>query len=187
MFIKKNIMLFFIILTIILSHGETVILIEPGDLIEIKATNLEEYSFLKRVDNRGFLNLPYIGEVKAEGLSTARLAQIIKNRLEDGYFRNPEIIVEIKKSALKSVFIFGLIRNAGEYEYNNGLRMLELLSKAGGYVGDVRGLKAKVFRNNKKIGLFKLSNLVIHNEIKYNIEILPDDVVIIISEGEHEN
>ncbi len=167
-------------------YGQQVVLIERGDLLRINTEGIDEYNFLKSVDDNGFLILPYIGKIKAEGLSAEKLSDVIKNKLEDGYFRNPVIRVEIEKSALKKVYVFGLVRNAGEFEYRKNLRVLEVLSMAGGYLGNVDGLSVKIFRQNKRVGTFPLSNLIVNNLINYNVEIMPEDVVIIISEVENE-
>ncbi|MFW5782843.1 MAG: hypothetical protein ACOCWO_06090, partial [Candidatus Muiribacteriaceae bacterium] len=79
-----------------------------------------------------------------------------------------------------------LVRDAGEYQYENGMRILQLISKSGGYLGNVDGLIVKIFRQNRKVGIFKLNNLISHNRVNYNVELLPGDIICILSGDEDE-
>lgn len=185
----KKLMIYFILFSAfftIYSQNESVMLVEKGDLLKISTTNIQEYNFLKYVDNNGYIDLPYIRTIKVEGLSLEEIAGIIKNKLNDGYFRDPEVTVSIEKSVEKKIYVFGMVRNAGEYLYSKDMRVLELISKAGGYIGDTKGLTVKIFRNNEKVAIFSLSKLIDHNLINYNVKILPGDILVILSEVENE-
>ncbi|MCK9223870.1 MAG: polysaccharide export protein [Candidatus Muirbacterium halophilum] len=180
--------LFFLLITVLFINvfAEKLIIIEKGDLLRISTHEIEEYNFLKYVDENGYVVLPYVGKIKVSGLDTSKVSSIVKNKLEDGYFRNPQVNITVEKSREKKVYIFGLVRNAGEYNYKQGLRVLELVSLSGGYLGNIDGLIVKIFRNNSKVGIFRLSRIISENRVNYNVEIQPDDIVCILSEAENE-
>ncbi|PLX19202.1 MAG: hypothetical protein C0601_02465 [Candidatus Muiribacterium halophilum] len=173
----------YIIISILLTIG--VIALEPGDLIRITTQNIEEYSFLKYIDDDGFITLPYIGKIKAKGILPSDLAVIIENKLNDGYFRDPEVIVELEKEKEKKYYIFGLVRKAGEYKLEDGTRVLKAISKAGGYLGNVSDLVVKIFRTDQKVGIFELDKIITQNKVNYNVEIKEGDIICIISEAEN--
>lgn len=183
---RKILVLILVSLLFINVFSEKLTIIEKGDLLRVSTHGIEEYNFLKYVDENGYIVLPYIGRIKVSGLDTEKVSVIVKNKLEDGYFRNPDVVITVEKSKEKKVYIFGLVRNAGEYEYKQGLRVLELVSLSGGYLGNIDGLIVKIFRNNSKVGIFRLSRIISENRVNYNVEIQPDDIVCILSEAENE-
>jgi|GEM_PF-4008716 len=159
--------------------------LENGDLIRITTQGIDEYCFLKYIDDNGFITLPYIGKIKAAGILPGDLAVIIENKLNDGYFRDPEVIVEVEKAKEKKYYIFGLVRNAGEYKLEDDTRVLKAISRAGGYLGNVSDLVVKIFRSDQKVGIFNLEKIISQNKVNYNVKIKEDDIICIISEEEN--
>jgi polysaccharide export outer membrane protein len=172
-----------IMFLILIAYSSDNIVIGKGDLLSIETSNFKEFTFLKYVDNKGKITLPYIGEIKAAGKTPEELSDILEKKLNDGYFVNPKIKISIKKTN-KKVYIFGLVRHGGEFSYESDMRLLKLISLAGGFIGDLDSLTVKIFRNNEKVGIFALKKLITENNTNYNILLEPNDVVCIISEKE---
>lgn len=80
----------------------------------------------------GDLSLPFIGEAPASGKTTAEIAAMIGDRLQQkfGLLDRPEASVEIAE--FRPFFVSGDVQTAGKYPYDPGLNVLKALSIAGG-------------------------------------------------------
>jgi polysaccharide biosynthesis/export protein len=84
------------------------------------------------VNSKGVINLPVIGELKAEGLTLEDLRDVLQVEAEKIF---PNSTVECKLLSFKFTVI-GEIRAPGTYiNYNNYLTVLEAIGRAGG-IGD---------------------------------------------------
>ncbi|HWK65866.1 MAG TPA: polysaccharide biosynthesis/export family protein [Rhizobiaceae bacterium] len=80
----------------------------------------------------GDLSLPFIGEAPATGKTTAEIATMIGDRLQQkfGLLDRPEASVEIAE--FRPFFVSGDVQTPGKYPYDPGLTVLKALSIAGG-------------------------------------------------------
>jgi polysaccharide export outer membrane protein/exopolysaccharide production protein ExoF len=80
----------------------------------------------------GTLSLPFVGEVRATGITTSKLAGSIADRLrsEMGLERRPDTSIEIVQ--FRPFYIVGQVDHPGEYPYRPGLTVLQALGIAGG-------------------------------------------------------
>lgn len=80
----------------------------------------------------GDLSLPFIGEAPASGKTTAEIAAMIGERLQQkfGLLDRPEASVEIAE--FRPFFVSGDVQTPGKYPYDPGLTVLKALSIAGG-------------------------------------------------------
>jgi polysaccharide export outer membrane protein len=83
------------------------------------------------VDADGGFDYPYIGRVKAEGLTAREVAAEIKKRLQPDYLLNPQVTVDLEQSTSKHVNIVGEVRSPGEYPFAGQITVLQALAKAG--------------------------------------------------------
>ena len=84
------------------------------------------------VSAAGTLSLPFIGEIRAEGLSPGEIAKLIADRLrmQTGLGREPDTSVEIVQ--FRPFYIVGDVERPGEFPYRPGVTVLQALSIAGG-------------------------------------------------------
>ncbi len=84
------------------------------------------------VNPAGFLSLPLLGEVAANGMSTSELAHDISERLKDrmGLLEAPDATVEVVK--FRPFYVVGAVDKPGEYPYRPGLTVLEAYAIGGG-------------------------------------------------------
>ncbi len=84
------------------------------------------------VSGSGFLSLPLLGDVQANGLTTAELSQDLGARLKErmGLMASPDVTVEVV--LFRPFYIVGAIEKPGEYPYRPGLNVLEAYAIAGG-------------------------------------------------------
>lgn len=81
----------------------------------------------------GQVMLPIVGALDAGGATTADLAGRVSRALQErtGLNEAPSVAIEILRH--RPVFILGEVAQPGQYEYQPGLRAIQLLSMAGGY------------------------------------------------------
>lgn len=104
----------------------------PGDLIRVTVFRQPDLSGQFRLDGDGDLALPLAGEIRAGRLSTRELEQTIAARLRDAnYLVNPQVSVQVL--TYRPFYIVGEIRRPGEYEYKNGMTVINAVALAGGY------------------------------------------------------
>lgn len=82
------------------------------------------------VNAEGFINYPYIGKLKVEGMTRRGLETHITNFLQqEGYISEPIVIVRFVE---RQVTILGEVKHPGVYQYENDrINILEALSMAG--------------------------------------------------------
>jgi polysaccharide export outer membrane protein len=105
--------------------------IGPDDLLTVTVFNEAQLSGRFRVENDGQFSYPFLGRVKAGGITAADVAAQLKARLADGYLRNPQVTVEVEQFRSQSVFVQGEVRNPGKYVLSGSVTLLEALAQAG--------------------------------------------------------
>jgi len=98
------------------------------------------------VSSLGIIHIPFIGPVKAEGLTISQLAPLITKPLAKDYFVNPEVNILIKEYHSLQYYISGAVSSPGLYEMNSEATLMELIAKAGGVLSE-RGNLAYILRS----------------------------------------
>ncbi|NJN45167.1 MAG: polysaccharide export protein [Candidatus Competibacteraceae bacterium] len=106
--------------------------IGPEDLLDIKVFGVEELSQKVRVNSAGNISLPLIGEVKATGLLSQELEDVIEGNLAKDYMQNPIVNVFIEEYASQRVTIGGAVGKPGVYALRGSTTLLQAISMAGG-------------------------------------------------------
>jgi protein involved in polysaccharide export with SLBB domain len=117
-------------------------LLGPSDKVRIKAyewrasrDEIFEWDALNdefTVSAGGTLSLPFVGEIRAAGLTTKEVAGSIADQMrsEMGLSRQPDMSVEIVQ--FRPFYIVGQVDHPGEFPYRPGLTVLQAVSIAGG-------------------------------------------------------
>jgi polysaccharide export outer membrane protein len=84
------------------------------------------------VSSQGMINVPFIGSVKAEGLSIPQLEKKVTKPLAADFFVDPEINIVIKEYHSLQYYISGAVGSPGLYEMTSEATLMELIAKAGG-------------------------------------------------------
>lgn len=84
------------------------------------------------VSGSGYLSLPLLGDVSANGMTTTELSHELGLRLKDrmGLVASPDVTVEVVQ--FRPFYIVGAVEKPGEYPYRPGLNVLEAFAIAGG-------------------------------------------------------
>ncbi|WP_299675028.1 polysaccharide biosynthesis/export family protein [uncultured Tenacibaculum sp.] len=103
------------------------------------------------IDNKGFINFPVIGKLKIAGLTRGEAIDMIKNKLDPDYVKNPTINIRI---ANYTVTVLGDVRRPGTYTIpNERITILEAIGLAGDLNITGKRNTIKVFReiNGEKV------------------------------------
>lgn len=106
-------------------------LVGAHDLLKITIYGEPLLSGALRVDNDGSFPFQYLGRVKAEGLTTAQVEKTLRDRLGDGYLRNPQVSVEVLEYRSQSVFVTGEVRLPNKYSLPGNSTLMDVLTLAG--------------------------------------------------------
>lgn len=106
--------------------------LQSGDFLRIMVFGVEELSGEYKIDSKGDVTIPLIGDVKALGLNKKDLRNTITRALIDGeYYKDPKVTVEI--IGMQPFYILGEVKNPGSYEYHTDLNIFKAVAIAGGF------------------------------------------------------
>lgn len=103
----------------------------PGDLIDIRVFGRPELGRETRINNQGQVRLPFIGDVSVACLDENRLAQFLTEKYKK-YLRDPQVDVFVKEYKSQPVAVIGSVSTPGRFQLQRRVRLLELLTFAGG-------------------------------------------------------
>ena len=161
-------------------------LVGPRDILTLKisAGGEDQVNVDLTVSSRGMINIPFIGEVKAEGLTIPHLTTLIKKPLAKDYFENPDVNIQVKEYHSLQYHISGAVSKPGMYEMTTKVTLMELIARAGGVLPE-RGNVAYILRSPaggasadepEKINL---KSLLDQGDMRHNPVLLSGDSVYI--------
>jgi polysaccharide biosynthesis/export protein len=103
----------------------------PQDVVAITVWEQPELSGKFTIEADGSFTFPLIGRVQAGGLTLRAVETLLKERLADGFFRNPQVSVAVEEYQSQRVFIVGEVRNPGPYPLTGEMTLIEALARAG--------------------------------------------------------
>ncbi|MET0402565.1 MAG: polysaccharide biosynthesis/export family protein [Cystobacter sp.] len=80
----------------------------------------------------GFISLPMVGEVRAEGRTPTELSEQIRDSLKP-YVQEPRVTVIVREVNSSRVFITGEVARPGAYPLRGRVSVLQALALAGGF------------------------------------------------------
>lgn len=105
--------------------------INGGDKLDVKVYNHSDLTVKTVVTPDGYLGMPLIGQVKISGLTLGQAAQKLADALSK-YIRNPKVGISPYEIVSENVSIAGSISHPGIYPISDGMRLADLIAKAGG-------------------------------------------------------
>lgn len=124
--------------------------IGPHDLLRIEVFQVEELSSQERVNDRGFVTLPLIGEIHVGGLTPGDAEDNIEAVLGQNYLQNPQVNVFIAEYASQDVTVTGSVNKPGVYPMTGRTTLLQAIALAGGFGEVANEEEVIVFRRGEK-------------------------------------
>lgn len=157
-----------------------------ADRVRIAVYQEEDLASLTRIDARGRVNLPLIGEIAIGGLTVIEAQAAIENAYKDGRFlRNPQVNVSVEEYAPREVSIQGRIRNAGRYTLpiESTFTVVELVTKAGG-IDDIGKGSAVTVTRILPDGTKKVFTVDVDSVIRGKKDTKTDDSTLLLQPGD---
>ena len=104
----------------------------PEDEIEIRVWDHDDLTRKTRVGLDGKISFPFVGEIKAQGLSLADLQKEIERRLGPKYIIDPRVSITVLEYKSRKFFVVGNVQKPGTYPLTKPIRVVEAISQAGG-------------------------------------------------------
>lgn len=106
--------------------------LDSGDVLEISVFGLPDFKRRVTVNIDGDVTVPFIGEVRATGLSIADFRKNLTQQLTaSGSMRNPQVTVELIEH--RPFFVSGDVAKPGALPYRPKLTVRHAIALAGGY------------------------------------------------------
>ncbi len=103
----------------------------PEDVLEVSVWGYPDLTRLVAVRPDGKITVPLVGSVTATGMTVDQLVRVL-TRAYAVYIINPHVTVIVKEFRRIRVSVLGQVLRPGSYVLPPGLRLLDLLSMAGG-------------------------------------------------------
>jgi polysaccharide export outer membrane protein len=101
------------------------------DVLDVSVFQAPELSKTVEVDEKGDIDLPLVGEIRAAGKTALELQHDLNSRLGAKYLQNPQVTVIVKEFNSSRVTVSGAVKNPGVFPYK-GQTLLQFVTMAGG-------------------------------------------------------
>jgi polysaccharide biosynthesis/export protein len=155
------------------------------DVLDINVLQPEKLNTTVTVSPDGSITFPYLGNVKAAGLSLADLQENIQRGLANGYMKYPVVSVTLRESRSRKFFVYGEVARPGTYPLDASATVLRGVTIAGGF-NKFGSANVKVLRMRKgKPGYdtIKVNIKAIMNGASESDIVLEPGDIIVVSEG----
>lgn len=131
-----------------------------------------------RIDDYGYIKVPFVGRIKAAGHTAAELQAIIQNGLR-GMSQDPQVLVSIDQSITNSIILAGEVARPGRLVLaTNRESLVDAIALAGGYRGNAKDAVARVQRDGEAFEV-RLSDLL--DMPQEDLQVAPGDRITVIS------
>ncbi|MCK7548621.1 XrtA/PEP-CTERM system exopolysaccharide export protein [Marinobacter koreensis] len=158
-------------------------LIGIGDTISIHVWRNPELSQSIVVRPDGYISMPLMGDVKADGKEPEALASEISVALGE-YIRTPEVTVMVTNPSSKEfrnrVRITGQVANPQSVSFQPGMTVLDLVLMAGGvtdFAADDRAVMHRKVEGEYKSYRLDLEAMITDGDMSTNYALQPGDVI----------
>ena len=163
------------------------ILIGEGDLLQISVFEAKELEKTVRVNSRGFVSLPLIGQVLVSGLTAIEAEEKIEEMYERRFIKDPHVSIFVEEQISQRITLVGQFKNPGTYDYLSNQRLLDVIALGGG-LSEQAGQIVQVRRTRYVQGepntiIVDLDRLIKEGHVELNIRLNGGDVLFIPEAG----
>lgn len=108
------------------------IVLGEGDVVDIKVYREPDLAGVYRVSTHGEIQFPLIGNVKIGGRDAFDVGEDIRERLADGFLKNPQVMVFVREYNSQKIHVLGEVAKDGSFGYERGMTIIQALTNAGG-------------------------------------------------------
>jgi len=102
------------------------------DEIEVRVWGHDDLTRKLRVGLKGTISYPFVGEVRAQGLTPLELQKELEGKLGPRYIVDPHVSVMVTEYKSQKFFVVGNVQKPGTYPLTKPIKVVEAISLAGG-------------------------------------------------------
>lgn len=142
---------------------------QPLDLIQIRVFQEPDMERELRMSRESVVFFPLIGQVSLKGKTIREAEEYVRDLYNRDYLVNPQVNLTVLEYARRTVNVLGSVATPGEIEFprEEGLTLLEAISRAGGFTR---------LADRKKVRLTRQSDAAKEGEAENHI-INADDII----------
>lgn len=108
--------------------------IGPADILAVSvfAGGERQVDVELTVSEQGYVNFPFVGSVKAAGMTSSDMEKTLVVPLERDFFVEPQVHIQVKEYHSLHFFISGAVKSPGKYEMQAATKIMDLVAKAEG-------------------------------------------------------
>ena len=131
-------------------------LLRAGDQIMVRLggvppAEIEQVSGVYQVDGQGYVNMPHIGKVRAEGITQSGLQNAIENSYRSQQiYTSPTITVNVPSEA-RFVNVGGDVKTPRRVEFTPDLTILGAINASGGFTEYADQTKVRLLRDGRSV------------------------------------
>jgi polysaccharide export outer membrane protein len=110
--------------------------IGPEDVLAVTVFDQADLSGKYAVELDGTFTFPFIGRVKAAGLTIRAFEAALRASLADGFFKNPQVTVAVEAYRSQRVFVIGAVKTPSTLPLTAELTLIEAITRAGSMTED---------------------------------------------------
>jgi polysaccharide biosynthesis/export protein len=131
-----------------------------------------------RVDDNGFIRVPFVGRLRAGGRTVAELQEAIRSGLR-GMSQDPQVMITVQESITNSIILAGEVAKPGRLVLStNHESLVDAIALAGGYRGAAKDAVARVERDGQSFEI-RMSDLL--DTPEEDVRVAPGDRITLIS------
>jgi polysaccharide export outer membrane protein len=154
-------------------------ILTPQDSISIKVVNQPDMDTTTRVETDGTISFPYVGRIRAAGLSEDQLAHAIERQLASRQIvTDPHVLVDITTFGTQAS-VQGQVGVPGVYTLDRPTNLTQLLSRAGGMRDAALGGTISVRRAGGRVQTFDSKDVQAGRGPGANLRIANNDEVFV--------
>lgn len=154
----------------------------PLDVVQVAVWGSKEITGLYPISDDGFLSLPLLGDIPADGLTKEELGQKIREKLGESVFAKVpeanEVSVTLVKNNSKKIYVYGAVAREGTFPLDGEMTIMDVLAMCLPFQEFAKRNDIYVLRNGKPLP-FRYDDFLKGKRMDLNIPLKSGDRLII--------
>jgi protein involved in polysaccharide export with SLBB domain len=150
------------------------------DMFDVRVYGEPDLSGSYRVATDGTIDFPLAGRIPVLGLRTGEIQARLRDRLKQGYMKDPQITVLMKEWNSRKISVLGQVQRPGSVPYHPHMTIVDAIALAGGFTGIAA--KNSVSLRREAAGrveshMYRVADITEGRSA--NVLVLPGDVLVV--------
>lgn len=150
------------------------------DMFDVRVYGEPDLSGSYRVATDGTIDFPLAGRIPVAGLRTGEIQARLKERLKEGYIKNPQITVLMKEWNSRKISVLGQVQHPGSVAYHPHMTIVDAIALAGGFTGIAAKNSVSLRRESGgrvESHIYRVADITEGRST--NVPVLPGDVLVV--------